>query len=133
LITAGGKNISPQNLEAMLKGLPYVQSAVVIGDAKKYLCALLSPDIERMRKKALEMGKSPEDALSLVHEQTIKEEIQKELETINKKLAPVEQIKKFELLPNEFSVDSGEFTPTMKVKRKFVNQKYQREIEKMYQ
>jgi long-chain acyl-CoA synthetase len=132
LITAGGKNISPQNLESMLKQLPYVQSAVVIGDSKKYLCALLSPDMESMRKKAVLMGKNSGDAMSLVHEQSIQEEIQKELEVINKRLAPVEQIKRFSLLPHEFSVDSGEFTPTMKVKRKFVNQKYQSVIEKMY-
>lgn len=132
LITAGGKNISPQNLEAMLKQLPYVQSAVVIGDAKKYLCALLSPDMDRIRKKAVELGKKPEEALSLVQEKSIQEEIQRELELINKRLAPVEQIKKFSLLPHEFSVDSGEFTPTMKVKRKYVNQKYQSVIEKMY-
>lgn len=132
LITAGGKNISPQNLESMLKQLPYVQSAVVIGDAKKYLCALLSPDMERMKKKALDLGKSAEEALSLVSEKSIHDEIQKELEAINKRLAPVEQIKRFSLLPHEFSVDSGEFTPTMKVKRKFVNQKYQSVIEKMY-
>ena len=132
LITAGGKNISPQNLESMLQQLPYVQSAVVIGDSKKYLCALLSPDMESMRKKALLMGKTPDEAISLVHEQSIQDEIQKELEIINKRLAPVEQIKRFSLLPNEFSVDSGEFTPTMKVKRKFVNQKYQSVIEKMY-
>lgn len=133
LITAGGKNISPQNLESMLKQLPYVQSAVVVGDSKKYLCALLSPDLERMKNKAAELGKSPQEALSLVSEKKIHDEIQKELEKINGRLAPVEQIKRFALLPNEFSIDSGEFTPTMKVKRKFVNQKYQAEIERMYQ
>lgn len=133
LITAGGKNISPQNLEAMLKSLPYVQSAVVVGDAKKYLCALLSPDVASIKRRAQEIGKSDEHALQLVNDKSIHKEIQAELEKINTKLAPVEQIKKFALLPHEFSIDSGEFTPTMKVKRKFVNQKYQHEIEKMYQ
>lgn len=133
LITAGGKNISPQNLEAMLKNLPYVQSAVVVGDCKKYLCALLSPDLDLMKKRAVEKGLAPEKAINLVSDQSIRQEIQEELEKINKRLAPVEQIKCFSLLPNEFSVDSGEFTPTMKVKRKFVNQKYQSVIDKMYQ
>lgn len=133
LITAGGKNISPQNLEAMLKQLPYVQSAVVVGDSKKYLCALLSPDLDRLKIKAAELGKSPDQMLSLLSEKKIQDEIQTELEKINSRLAPVEQIKRFSLLPHEFSIDSGEFTPTMKVKRKFVNQKYQAEIEKMYQ
>ncbi|HXW53799.1 MAG TPA: AMP-dependent synthetase/ligase [Myxococcota bacterium] len=133
LITAGGKNISPQNLEAMLKTLPYVQSAVVVGDAKKYLCALLSPDVPSIQKKASLLGKPAEPAHHLITDEAIQQEISAELDRINSRLAPVEQIKKFALLPNEFSVDSGEFTPTMKVKRKFVNQKYQREIEKMYQ
>jgi long-chain acyl-CoA synthetase len=132
LITAGGKNISPQNLETMLKHLPYIQSAVVIGDAKKFLCALLSPDMEKIRRKALDMGKSPDDAIHLLHEPAIHREIEKELAVINRRLAPVEQIKRYSLLPNEFSVDSGEFTPTMKVKRKFVNKKYQSIIDKMY-
>lgn len=133
LITAGGKNISPQNLEAMLKSLPYIQSAVVVGDAKKYLCALLSPDFERIKKKAVELGKSTDRAHELVNHDAIQQEIYAELQKINNRLAPVEQIKKFALLSNEFSIESGEFTPTMKVKRKFVNQKYQAEIAKMYQ
>ena len=132
LITAGGKNISPQNLEAMLKSLPYVQSAVVVGDAKKYLCALLAPDVTSIKKKASELGRPSEHAQFLINDETIHQEIKAELDRINSRLAPVEQIKKFALLPNEFSIDSGEFTPTMKVKRKFVNQKYQCEIEKMY-
>jgi long-chain acyl-CoA synthetase len=133
LITAGGKNISPQNLEAMLKELPYVQAAVVVGDSKKYLCALLSPDLELMKKKAKEVGISPEKAISLVEDKKILQEIKDELFKINDRLAPVEQIKRFFLLPNEFSVASGEYTPTMKVKRKFVNQKYQTFIDQMYQ
>lgn len=133
LITAGGKNISPQNLEAMLKRLPYVQSAVVVGDSRKYLCALLSPNVHDIKKKATELGKAAEPLQAIVKEKSIFQEIQTELEKINHKLAPVEQIKKFHLLPHEFSIETGEFTPTMKVKRKFVNQKYQGEIEKMYQ
>lgn len=133
LITAGGKNISPQNLEALLKALPYVQSAVVVGDSRKYLCALLSPNAHEIKKKAESIGKTSHKLDALIKDKTFHQEIQAELEKINAKLAPVEQIKRFLLLPNEFSIESGEFTPTMKVKRKFVNQKYQTEIERMYQ
>lgn len=133
LITAGGKNISPQNLESMLKRLPYVQSAVVVGDSRKYLCALLSPDVDGLQKRAGKKGLASDHVVALIKDKTLHQEIQAELERINSKLAPVEQIKRFHLLPNEFSIESGEFTPTMKVKRKFVNQKYQAEIEKMYQ
>lgn len=132
LITAGGKNISPQNLESMLKHLPYVQSAVVVGDSKKYLCALLSPDKEALSKKATLLGLDPQQALNLVTNKNILEEIKEELGRINSKLAPVEQIKKIALLNHEFSIESGEFTPTLKVKRKFVNQKYQTEINNLY-
>lgn len=121
LITAGGKNVSPQNLESMLKSIPYVQSAVVIGDRRRYLCALLSPDMESIKKK-----------FNHINEELVQQEIKLNLDNINKRLAPVEQIKKFSLLPNEFSIDSGEFTPTLKIKRKFVNQKYKEQIEKMY-
>jgi len=129
LITAGGKNISPQNLESMLKHLPYVQSAVVVGDSKKYLCALLAPDIEALEKKAKIMGLSSKQILQ---DDSVLKEIKAELVLINNKLAPVEQIKKIALLAQEFSIESGEFTPTLKVKRKFVNQKYQAQIDTMY-
>lgn len=133
LITAGGKNVSPQNLESMLKQLPYVQSAVVVGDSRKYLCALLSPDLPRLKKKALDLGRQTENIDALTKDTVIHQEIMAELEKINTRLAPVEQIKRFHLLPNEFSIESGELTPTLKVKRKFVNQKFHQEIERMYE
>ena len=79
------------------------------------------------------MGLSEREALSMVGHEEVHREIERELKQINSKLAPAEQIKRYTLLLSEFSVDSGEFTPTMKVKRKFVNQKYQAEINKMYQ
>lgn len=120
LITAGGKNISPQNLESALKSLPFVQSAVVVGDKRKYLCALLAPNRELLYKKASEISE-------------INKKIQNEIDLLNKKLSPVEQIKKYSLLRNEFSVDTGELTPTLKIKRKFINEKYKEEIEKLYQ
>jgi long-chain acyl-CoA synthetase len=133
LITAGGKNISPQNLEAMLKHLPYVQSAVVVGDSRKYLCALLSPNIPSLMQKAAERGLPSQSLQAIVKDKGITQEIQAELEKINNRLAPVEQIKRFHILPHEFSIESGEFTPTMKVRRKYVTKKYESEIENMYQ
>lgn len=132
LITAGGKNISPQNLESMLKHLPYVQSAVVVGDNKKYLAALFAPDMESIERKAREKGIPAEKIFSANGLESIHQEIDAELRKINQKLAPVEQIKKYKLLPNEFTIDSGELTPTLKVKRKFINQKYHREIAELY-
>jgi long-chain acyl-CoA synthetase len=132
LITAGGKNVAPQGIEAMLKSLPFVQSAVVVGDSKKYLSALFAPDMERLKRKAVELGLDQSQASALLADPAILSAIADELAKINGKLAPVEQIKKYAFLNQEFSIDSGEFTPTMKLKRKFVTNKYREEIEGMY-
>lgn len=132
LITAGGKNISPQAIENMLNTIPFVQSAVVVGDKKKYLTAIFAPDKKSIVRKYpdLENGKASNNFMS--NEQIVKE-VEHKLKQINSKLSPVEQIKKFIFLQQEFSIDTGEFTPTMKLKRKFVTQKYEHEIEKLYQ
>jgi long-chain acyl-CoA synthetase len=124
IITAGGKNIAPKNIEAMLKQSPLIGEAVVIGDRRKYLTALVTLD-EPAARKLLPSGdltKAPE----------IRSTIQAKVDEINQALARVEQIKKFVILPTAFGIDSGELTPTMKIKRKVVAQKYAREIESMY-
>ena len=118
IITAGGKNISPQNIETMLKQIDLVSQAVVIGDKRKYLSALITLDDDKKQK--------------LSEKNNFIKTIQSDINTINQKLASVEQIKKFEILPNDLSIENGELTPTMKVKRKVVNQKYAQQIESMY-
>lgn len=132
LITAGGKNVAPQGIEAMLKTLPFVQSAVVVGDSKKYLAALFTPDWNSFKRRAKELGIDAAKASMLFGDPKIHHEIKMELEKINAKLAPVEQIKKYLFLDQEFSIDTGELTPTMKIKRKFVNEKYKTKIESLY-
>jgi long-chain acyl-CoA synthetase len=125
IITAGGKNIAPKNIEAMLKQLPLVGEAVVIGDRRKYLTALVTLD-EPTARKVLPSGdltKAPE----------IRSTIQAKIDEVNESLARVEQIKKFVILPKAFGIDTGELTPTMKIKRKVVTQKYAREIDSMYE
>jgi long-chain acyl-CoA synthetase len=124
IITAGGKNIAPKNIEAMLKQSPLVGEAVVIGDRRKYLTALITLD-EAAARKLLPSGdltKAPE----------IRSTIQTKVDEINQALARVEQIKKFAILAMPFGIDSGELTPTLKIKRKVVAQKYASEIEAMY-
>ena len=124
IITAGGKNIAPKNIEAMLKESPLVGEAVVIGDRRKYLTALVTLD-EAAARKVLPTGdlaKAPE----------IRSAIQSRIDEANQSLARVEQIKKFTILPAAFGIDSGELTPTMKIKRKVVAQKYASEIDSMY-
>jgi long-chain acyl-CoA synthetase len=124
IITAGGKNIAPKNIEALIKQSPIVGEAVVIGDRRKFLTALVTLDEPAARKlqPAGELHQAPE----------IRSAIQVTIDTLNQTLARVEQVKKFAILPVPFGIDSGELTPTMKIKRKVVAQKYAREIEAMY-
>jgi long-chain acyl-CoA synthetase len=128
IITAGGKNIAPKNIEAAIKQSPIVGEAVVIGDRRKYLVALLTLDEEAARKVAPEIT----DAERLAAAPQIQAAIQKQIDEVNEALARVEQIKKFVVLPRPFGIASGELTPTMKIKRKVVAQMYEREIEALY-
>ena len=117
IITAGGKNIAPKNIEAALKESPLIGEAVVIGDRRKYLTVLLTLD-------DLTAGKLDRAA--------IERAIQTRIDEVNQTLARVEQVKKFAILPRPFGIDTGELTPTMKIKRKVVASKFAREIDAMY-
>ncbi|MEZ4262432.1 MAG: AMP-binding protein [Polyangiaceae bacterium] len=133
LITAGGENIAPQVLEGMLKAIPVVQQAVVVGDRKKFLAALLTLDPERIATDAAACGSSAKDVASAAKDATFRRFLEKKIdEHVNSKVARVQTIKKFVVLPAELSIEGGELTPTMKVKRKVVNEKYAREIEEIY-
>jgi long-chain acyl-CoA synthetase len=128
LITAGGKNIAPKNIEAALKQSPLVGEAVVIGDRRKYLVALITLDDAAARK----LVSAQADAVQLATAPEVHAALQKQIDEVNQTLARVEQIKKFAVLPRPFGIDTGELTPTMKIKRKVITQRYQREIEAMY-
>lgn len=132
IITAGGKNIAPQNIENQLKFSPYIHDAVVIGDRKKYLTALIAIDEENVIKYAQDHKIQFSTYASLTQDPMIQQLIQKEVDRVNKTLAQVEQIKKFTIIPKKLYEEDGEVTPTMKVKRKFINEAYQEIIEKMY-
>lgn len=129
LITAGGKNIAPKNLESDMKQHPLVGEAVVIGDRKPYLTALVSLDVEALAVYCQEKGIDPSKA-SL--DTGIRASIQAAVDEMNKKVARVETVKKFIILDTPLSIESGELTPTMKVKRKVVNDKFAGLIEQMY-
>lgn len=129
LITAGGKNIAPRNLEEALKTIPMVNEAVVIGDRRKYLTALLTLDPVVTEARAAELGCAPTEVGS---HPTILAEIQATLDQVNQQFARVEQIKKFRVLPRNLSIDDGELTPTLKIKRRFVYQNFADLIESMY-
>lgn len=119
LITAGGKNISPKNIEAAIKESPLVSEAVVIGDRRKFLSVLITVDDAAVKSAGLD------DA-------GLRAAVQHQLDAVNDKLARVEQIKRFTILPRPFAIETGELTPTLKIKRKVVNQNFAAEIEAMY-
>ncbi|HEY4178585.1 MAG TPA: long-chain fatty acid--CoA ligase [Kofleriaceae bacterium] len=114
IITAGGKNIAPKNIEAALKQSPLIGEAVVIGDRRKYLTALVT----------LADGAGAPD--------TVRAAVQAQVDVVNKSLSRVEQVKRFSILARPFGIETGELTPTLKIKRKVVSEKYAAEIDAMY-
>ena len=131
IITAGGKNITPANLEAEIKQHPLVSQCVVIGDRRPYLVAVVTLDAEEAEKFAAEHGLSS-DADALASTDEVRKAIDEHLERVNAKFARVEQVKKIVILPHDLSQEGGELTPTMKVKRNVVTEKYAGEIEALY-
>jgi len=130
IITAGGKNIAPKNIEAAIKNLPLVAQAVVIGDRRKFLSALVTLDPEAAEAYADKHGLAKAD---LHANPTVVAEIDKGInERVNPLFARVEHVRKFTLLHRDFTVDDGELTPTLKIKRKPVNEHFAGEIEAMY-
>jgi long-chain acyl-CoA synthetase len=131
IITAGGKNITPANLEAEIKQHPLVSQCVVIGDRRPYLVAVATLDPEEAEKFASE-HELPSNPEALASSEPIRREIDAHLEKVNAKFARVEQVKKIAILPHDLSQEGGELTPTMKVKRNVVADKYAGEIEALY-
>ncbi len=132
IITAGGKNISPSEIENQLKFSPYITDAVVIGDKRKYLTCLIMIDQENVEKHAQDNDIPYTNFASLCKAEPVVELIWKETVNVNKQFARVEQIKKIRLIDQLLTAEDDELTPTMKLKRKFVNEKYGDLIESMY-
>ncbi|MBU4180293.1 MAG: long-chain fatty acid--CoA ligase [Gammaproteobacteria bacterium] len=132
IITAGGKNITPSELENELKFSPYVTDAVVIGDKRAYLTVIIMIDQENVEKYAQDTDVPFSNYASLTRAPEVQALIQAEIDRVNKKFARVEQIKKFFLLDTQLSAEDEELTPTMKLKRKLVQQKYAGQIDAMY-
>ena len=132
IITAGGKNVTPSELENELKFSPYVTDAVVVGDKRPYLVVIVMIDQENVEKYAQDRDIPFSNYASLTKAADIQALIQAELDRVNKKFARVEQIKKFWLLDTQLSAEDDELTPTMKLKRKLVEKKYAGQIDAMY-
>jgi long-chain acyl-CoA synthetase len=132
IITAGGKNITPSEIENQLKFSPYISDAVVIGDRRKFLSCLIMIDYDNVAKHAQDNNVPFTDFTSLCRTREINDLIWSEIERVNQSFARVETIKKFRLIENQLTAEDEEVTPTMKLKRKFVNEKYRVMIEGMY-
>ena len=132
LITSTGKNITPSNIQVLLKTIPYVAEAVVFGEGKTYLAALITLDEENITQYAKEHNIVYRDIAELARHPAIRELIEKEIEVKNQELARIEQVKKFTILEDQFRQDRDEIGPTMKVKRKVVEQRYKDKIDAMY-
>ena len=132
IITAGGKNITPSEIENQLKFSPFVSDAVVVGDKRPFLTCLVMIDQENVTNYAQDKNVPFTNYTSLCHTQAVKDLIWEEIELVNTKFARVETIKKFRLIDQLLDPEDEELTPTMKLKRKVVNEKYQGLIEEMY-
>ncbi|HZU59467.1 MAG TPA: long-chain fatty acid--CoA ligase, partial [Solirubrobacteraceae bacterium] len=131
IITAGGKNLTPSNLENDLKQSPFISQAVMYGDRKPYPVALITLDPEEILPWAKEQG-LPEDLAELSQREEVRELVQRELDRANSNYAQVEQVKRFQIMDHDLSIDTGELTPTLKVKRNVVYERYQDVFEGMY-
>ena len=132
IVTAGGKNITPQYIENKLKFSPYINDAVVIGDRRKFLTSLIMIDEDNVVKYAQDNKIQFSTYRDLTQSDEIIKLIQGEMDQVNDTLARVEQVKKFTILPKKLYEEDGEVTPTMKVKRKYVNEAFGDLIEAMY-
>jgi len=132
IVTAGGKNISPQNIENSLKESKYIEQVAIIGDKRKYLSALIIPAFDEVKKWAKRKNIQFTDNTDLIKKSEVNELISNEIDKYTKNLARVEQIRKFKILDAEWSQETGELTPTLKLKRRIIDEKYAKEIESMY-
>ena len=132
IITAGGKNITPSEIENELKFSPYIADAVVIGDRRPYLTCLVMIDHENVEQYAQEHSVPFSSFASLCQTRQVRELVQHELDRVNKKFARVEQVKSFRLIEQKLSAEDEELTATMKLKRKVVERKYATLIDAMY-
>ncbi len=133
IVTAGGKNIAPQPIEGEFAKNKFITNAVVIGDRRPFLIALFVPNFDNIEKWASEHGIAWSDHDDLEKHPSVQEKYQRALDYVNEKLPRFSTIKKFALLRDEFTLESGELTPTLKIKRRVIQKKYHDLIEDLYQ
>ncbi len=132
IVTAGGKNVAPQPIENLLKTNPYISNATVIGDKRKFISALIIPNFEKLEEYAKINNLKFEDVEDLIKNETVINFMQSEVERATPGLSSYEKIKKIALLNRDFEIEKGEITPTLKVKRNIIEQKYKDLIDNLY-
>jgi long-chain acyl-CoA synthetase len=132
IVTSGGKNVAPQPIENLLKTIPYVSTAVVIGDRKRFVAALIVPNFERLEEYARNSGIVFKDRGALVRNEQVVNFIKAEVDRATPVLAPYERIKKIALLEREFEIEKDEITPSLKVKRNIIENRYRDVIDALY-
>ncbi|HKP87603.1 MAG TPA: long-chain fatty acid--CoA ligase [Blastocatellia bacterium] len=130
--TSAGKYVAPQQIEGLINQSEYVEQTVIVGDKRKYVSALIVPDFERLRAWAREQGIAFDNKAELAGERRALDLIKGEVNRLTRELADYEKVKRIVLLPDEFTIDGGELTPTLKVRRRVVEQKYNDLIESLY-
>jgi long-subunit acyl-CoA synthetase (AMP-forming) len=132
IITAGGKNIAPQYLEGQLKQIPAVSQAVAIGDRRPYVVALVTLDPARLLAEAAKAGSSARTPEEAARCSKFKAYLDGQVEALNERLARYETIKRVAVLPRELTVEAGELTPTLKLKRRAIHELHKATIEALY-
>ena len=132
MITAGGKNITPSEIENALRFSPYIKEAIVVADRRRFVSALIQIEFESVSKWAEEQGLTYTNFKSLVELPQVHALVQREVDAVNGRMPQVQQVRKFHLLTKELDHDDGEVTATMKVRRKSIAEKYSQVIESMY-
>jgi long-chain acyl-CoA synthetase len=132
LVTSGGKKVAPQPIEASLKRSPLIAEVILLGDRQRFISALIVPAFAALERRLQDLGRPPAERSELVHRDDVIALYEEIVEALNRELSQFERIKKFRLLVQEFTIESGELTPTMKVKRKAVELQRASEIEALY-
>jgi long-chain acyl-CoA synthetase len=131
-VSSGGKNIAPQPIESLFLQSKFIEQFMLVGDGRMFLAALIVPEFDNLKSYAISAGIPFTVDADLTHREDIRKLYEKEIQRIQKDLPPYERVRRFELLPEQLTVENGEITPTLKVKRKVVEKKYEALIEKMY-
>jgi long-chain acyl-CoA synthetase len=132
LVTSGGKNIAPQPIENVLTRSPIIAEAVVLGDRRRYIAALIVPEFAALERRLKALGRPPASREELVTRPDVLALYQEVVDALNRELSPFERIKRIAVLPSEFTIESGELTPTLKVKRRVVEERWREQIDALY-